>query len=362
MFMLTSSRLRVFQSVSVVFLLGIAFPLLKPEVTIAAERPKAAAIETDYVLGAGDQIEISVFGYQEFNGPKTVLPDGTIALPVVGSVMASDRTPKQLAAELKARLDPYLVDPVVSVIPATLRPVVVNIAGEVQRPGPIQLRSLTATAFRSNNPDGTNTNTTNTTTGGLEGVPTLSSALVEAGGVTQKADIRQVVLRRALPGGQTQSIKVNLWDAIWSDRQPEDLILRPGDSIFVPKLADGTQLDRRLIARSRLSPSTVRVRVVGEVNKPGEIQISPASSLSSAIASAGGFTKEARGNSVQLVRLNENGRIDTQEINLSKLNDNLQVQDGDVVVVPERGRSSFLRVLGQVLSPFGSLLNLFRGF
>jgi polysaccharide export outer membrane protein len=337
------------QSLSLTLLLGAAFPVLNSGVTLAARN----SIYSGYLLGAGDQIEISVYGYQEFTGSKVILPDGTISLPVIGSVMAIDRTPDQLAQDLRERLKPILVDPVVAVSLAALRPVVVNVAGEVQRPGPLQLRSLTATTFKTSG---------STVTTELEGVPTLSSALTEAGGVTRNADIRQVMLRRALPGGQSTSVTVNLWDAIWSDKQLEDMVLRAGDSIYVPKLPAGTELDRRLVARSRLAPATVRVRVVGEVTRPGEVQIPPDSSLSSAIANAGGFTKDAKESEVQLVRLNDKGQIDTQRIDLKKLNDNFQVQEGDVLVVPEKGRSSFLRVLGQVLNPFGSLLNIFRSF
>jgi polysaccharide export outer membrane protein len=189
-------------------------------------------------------------------------------------------------------------------------------------------------------------------------VPTLSSALAEAGGVTPNADIRQVVLRRTLPGGKTTSTTVNLWDAIWSDRQPEDLVLRAGDAIFVPRLTSANAIDRRLVARSRLAPATVRVRVVGEVTRPGEVQISPDSTISSAIAIAGGYTKEARPGEVQLIRLNPSGKIDMQPMDLSKLNDELQVQEGDVIVIPEKRRSNFLRIVGQILTPFGGLLNI----
>lgn len=333
--------------------LGTTPVLLKPGGAIAVEQAKPSTLYSGYLLGAGDQLEISVYGYQEFTGARVVLPDGTISLPVVGSVMAANRTPDDLARDLTARLRPLLVDPVVSVSLSALRPVIVNVAGEVQRPGALQLRSLTTTTFRSAG---------SSVTSSLEGVPTLSSALTEAGGVTRNADIRQVVLRRSLPNGQTTSVTVNLWDAIWSDKQPEDLVLRAGDSIYVPKLPAGAELDRRLVARSRLAPATVRVRVVGEVTRPGEIQIPPDSSLSSAIANAGGFTKQAKPREVQLIRLNDAGQIDTQRIDLAQLNDNLQVQEGDVLIVPEKGRSSFLRVLGEVLNPFGSLLNIIRSF
>jgi polysaccharide biosynthesis/export protein len=332
---------------------GLTVPAFLPLRAGAAEGAPSSQVYGGYLMGPGDQIEILIPGYQDFTGQKVILPDGTISLPVIGSVMASDRTPDQLARELTAKLQPILIDPAVTVSLSTLRPVVVNVAGEVQRPGSVQLRSLTTTTFKTSG---------SSVTSGLEGVPTLSSALTESGGVTRNADIRQVTLRRTLPGGETTTVTVNLWDAIWSDKQPEDLVLRAGDAIFVPKLPAGEQFDRRLMARSRLAPATVRVRVVGEVTRPGEIQISPDSSLSSAIAIAGGYTKEAKPKEVQLIRLNDKGQIDAQAIDLTKLSDTLQVQEGDVLVVPEKGRSSFLRVLGQVLSPFGSLLNILRGF
>ena len=349
--MLNSKQLFQFsRSLPAALFLSLSFPLIQATSTLA--ETNSSSIYSGYLLGAGDQVEILVFGYLEFTGSKVILPDGTISLPVVGAIEAANRTPDQLKQEITARLQPFLVDPAVTVNLTTLRPVVINVAGEVQRPGPIQLQSLTTANINASG---------NTVTSGISGVPTLSSALQASGGVTRNADIRQVVLKRVLPGGQVSSTNINLWETIWSDKQSEDLVLRAGDSVFVPKLPPGAEMNRRLVARSRLSPLTVRVRVVGEVNRPGEIQIPPDSCLSSAIANAGGFTKEAKKNEVQLVRLGDTGQIDTQRIDLAKLNDDFQVQEGDVLVIPEKGRSSFLRVLGQFLTPFGSLFNVIKG-
>ncbi len=308
-----------------------------------------SGIYSGYLLGPGDQVDISVFGYAEFTGGKVVLPDGTISLPVIGTVVAVDRTPEDLRRDIFQRLNQVLVNPVVTLSLTTLRPVVVNVAGEVQRPGPLQLSSLTNSTFQSSN---------NGFTTGLQTLPTVSSALTAAGGVTRNADIQKIVLRRSLPGGQSTLVTVNLWNSIWSDQPPENVVLRAGDSIFIPTLPSGSSVDRRLLARSSLAPALVKVRLVGEVNRPGEIQISPDSSLSSAIASAGGPTKAARMKAVQLLRLNDKGQIETRELDLRQLNDRIQVQDGDVVIVPETGGSKFLRGLGQVLSPLGSLFNL----
>jgi polysaccharide export outer membrane protein len=318
-----------------------------PEATLQLE-----TAQPGYILGVGDQLEISVFGYEEFTGAKVILPDGTITLPILGAVRAAGQTPNTLTQDLTNRLQSYLVDPVVTINLTSLRPVVVNVAGEVQRPGPVQLRSVTATSL----PNG------GTPSAALEAAPTVSSALMEAGGVTRNADIRVVMLRRSLPSGETVTREINLWDAIWSENQPEDVVLQAGDSIFVPRLSEEDDIDRRLLARSSLSPDTIRVRVVGEVTRPGEVEVSPDSSLASAVATAGGPTFDANLRRVEFVRLQEDGTIDRQQIDLRNLSDDFQVQDGDVVIVPQRNTFRALDIAGRVLSPLGSLINIFTRF
>jgi polysaccharide biosynthesis/export protein len=105
----------------------------------------------------------------------------------------------------------------------------------------------------------------------------------------------------------------------------------------------------------------VRVRVVGEVKKPGEVDVTPNSSISSAIAIAGGPTEKARMEEVALVRLDANGQVIEQKMNLQKLQDSQQVLDGDVVIVPKSRTSTLIDVAGQVLSPLGVIFNLFKG-
>jgi polysaccharide biosynthesis/export protein len=308
--------------------------------------------QSDYILGSGDQVEITVFGYEEYTGSQIILPDGTITLPLIGSIPAAQRTPDQLAQELTARLDPLLVNPMVTVSLSTLRPVVVNVAGEVQRPGPVQLRSLTTNI--------NNQQAGSTTRNIVDRAPTISAALTEAGGVTQNADIQEVVVRRNRPGGESTTTVINLWDALWSENPPPDLILQDGDSILVPRLEPGETIDRRLIARSSLAPETVRVRVVGEVTQPGEVQVPPTSTISSAVAVAGGPTDDAKLSEVVFIRLNDDGQIERQEIDLRELTDNYQIQEGDVIIVPETSTSSTLDFVGRLLSPLNFLFNLFR--
>jgi polysaccharide export outer membrane protein len=310
-----------------------------------------SSLDNRYVLGPGDQIDIEVFGYEEFTGPKVILPDGTFTMSLLGDVQASGRTLQQLRDELYRQLNLILVEPAVTVSLSALRPVVVTIAGEVQRPGPVQLRGLTNATADSGTSGAT-----------LDGLPMLSSALVEAGGVTSYADIRRVQVRRSRPNGDVTTATINLWDAIWSENTPDDPILQAGDAVFVPRISEGDPLDRRLLARSSLAPDTIQVRVVGQVTAPGEIAVSPDSTISSAVASAGGPTTDASLRRVELVRLNDEGVIERQRVDLRDLIDDFQVEDGDVVFVPRRRAFAGVDIFSRFLSPFSSLVNLINRF
>jgi polysaccharide biosynthesis/export protein len=306
-----------------------------------------AVAQPGYVLGAGDHIIVNVFGYEEYTGDRTILPDGTITIPLIGAIQAAGQTTDQLAQTLTNRLQPFLVEPTITVSLSILRSVSVNVAGEVLRPGRVQLQSLSQAGL----------------TPSQEGAqpPTLSVALTKAGGITQYADIRQVVLQRSGANGQSQSTTINLWDAIGSPNAPPEIVLQDGDSIYIPRLVAGdTTMDRRLVAQSSFAPATVRVRVVGQVTQPGEVAVPPNSSISSAVAIAGGPTEDAQLSRVAFVRMSDVGEIQRETLDLRNLTDTYQVQDGDVVIVPKRGSASLIDLAGRVFSPLGVILNLFR--
>jgi len=317
----------------------------------------AATSLSGYILGAGDQIALSVIGYPEFTGTTAVLPDGTVTLPLVGPVRAAGLTPNQLTAVLTQQMRAYLVEPVVSVSLSVMRPVVVTVSGEVHRPGPLQLSGLSSNNTTTLNGNNVGDSNIDARLASQPALPTLSSALLLSGGVTRDADIRQVVVRRPLPNGQVQVLSFNLWEAITSEVGLADLSLRDGDAIFIPTLV-GDAIDRRTVANSSLAPSTVRVKVVGEVVRPGEIEVPPDSSISSAVAIAGGPTTDAQLNSVSLVRLDDQGQIQQEDIDLSNLIDSYQIEEGDVIVVAKRGYLSVVDGVSRVLNP----LNIFRLF
>ncbi|MBE9029749.1 polysaccharide biosynthesis/export family protein [filamentous cyanobacterium LEGE 11480] len=316
-----------------------------------SQRARRVIDPVSYYIGPGDEIRIAVIGYPEYSNNHSVLSDGTISLPLIGSVMAADRTPAQLKGQISRLLNEVLVNPAVNVAVSSQRPVTVNIGGSVQRPGPVQLRNLRPTGDINQS----------TTVAGVVSLqrPTVTAALLEAGGVTRDADLTQVQLRRYSPDQNLPPVVINLWDAISANRPARDLTLQDGDTLYVPKLAANTTIDAQLLAKSSLAPRTVRVKVVGEVTRPGEVAVPPDGNLSSAIAIAGGPTDKARMKEVTFVRRLANGQIQEQKLNLNQLTDEIQVQDGDVIYVPKTDSDKAIDVAGRVAGPLGFILRLF---
>ncbi len=102
--------------------------------------PRAAALEaqpvaaTDYVLGHGDRIRITVFGHEDLTGEFLLSETDTISLPLVGVLDFNGATLGEAQRIVVDALKPdYLVDPRVSVEVLEYRPF--YIIGEVNNPG-----------------------------------------------------------------------------------------------------------------------------------------------------------------------------------------------------------------------------------
>ncbi|MEO0535471.1 MAG: polysaccharide biosynthesis/export family protein [Cyanobacteria bacterium P01_A01_bin.123] len=331
--------------------------LESPEVTpLTRQNSSPETIQSNtntsrYLLGPGDQIGLAVVDYPEFSQTRVILPDGTVLLPLIGSVVASGKTLEALQAEITSRLSFYLIDPVVELNLSVLRPLVVTIAGEVYRPGPVQLNSLTNVNTRVGNDSQLSSGST---------TPTLSTALVNAGGVRRTADLRNIRVQRQLPNGRQTTLTVNLWESIFQGTQGEDILLQDGDIVFVQEAPDSSEVDPQLVSRSSLAPELVRVRVIGEVNRPGEVEVSPDGTVLTAMALAGGHNDDANLRTVSLLRLGDTGQMENQTLNLSDFEDATPIRDGDLIVVPKRGYLNVLDGIARTLQPITTPFNLFN--
>lgn len=90
--------------------------------------------QSEYTLGVGDTLKITVYGQEGLTGEYKVEPNGTVSFPLIKDVPASGYTATDVEKAIADKLSPdYIVDPRVTVEVLTYRNVYV--LGEVQQPG-----------------------------------------------------------------------------------------------------------------------------------------------------------------------------------------------------------------------------------
>ncbi|MER3434606.1 MAG: sugar ABC transporter substrate-binding protein [Leptolyngbya sp. ERB_1_1] len=242
------------------------------------------------------------------------------------------------------------------------RPVSVIIAGEVNRPGPQTVRGETlaqsdAAPATPGQP---------TTLAQRLKAPTVTRALQQAGGITQRANIRDIEVKRTVSNGTEQVIKVNLMSLLREGDGTQDIILQEGDRVIVPMAtASVTPEDAAIMGRGVISPELITVNVVGQVEKPGAVQVPPYTTMNQALLAAGGFARGAKRNQVEFIRLQPNGTVDRRnvDIDFSRGIDqakNPPLQAGDTIVVRKTGLQNITEGIGSVLGPALGIFGIFR--
>ncbi|WP_274424712.1 polysaccharide biosynthesis/export family protein [Chelativorans sp. YIM 93263] len=150
------------------------------------------ALYQPYLIGAGDQLRITVLGQGELTNSYSVDQSGNVAFPIVGSVPARGRTAAQIEKTIAQKLrGGYLRDPDVTVEVAQYRPIFVM--GEVGEPGQYSF---------------------------VPGM-TVQKAIAVGGGFTPRAEQANVDVTREI-NGEVMTGRVFISDP-----------LMPGDTIYV---------------------------------------------------------------------------------------------------------------------------------
>ena len=156
-----------------------------------------------YIIGAEDVIAVSVFENSGFSvQPQAVRPDGKITMPLLGEITAADKTPEELADEIKKILvDRYMKEPPhVQVIVVDVRSKNFYLQGEVNKPGKYPLVVPT----------------------------TIMQALVNAGGFRDFANKKDIKIQRG-----SKIFKFNYVEASKGKHLEQNIYLQPDDNIFV---------------------------------------------------------------------------------------------------------------------------------
>lgn len=165
----------------------------------------AARVDSTYVIGAQDVIDISVWKEPEVSRTVPVRPDGKISLPLLNDVQAAGFTPMQLQETLTQNLKKFMSEPQVTVIVTQVNSRRVYVLGEVSRPGAMDML-----------PD-----------------MTVLQALSSAGGFSQFAKLSGIYVLRTENGHQT-TLPFNYKEVVRGRKQEQNITLKPGDTIVVP--------------------------------------------------------------------------------------------------------------------------------
>jgi polysaccharide export outer membrane protein len=331
-------------------------PAPRPSMALAAKPQKAfklnAGITQEYVLGPGDVMSITDLSSDEDKGSTTmapVLPDGTAVINYAGVIEAAGLSLRELNTLINEKAKKWFVNPEIVVNLARQRATQVYMLGEVTHPG-LYSPGSSAGASAGGDAGGEAGGESQAQAPAPSGIFTVSSALEMAGGLKETADIRHLHVTRLHP---KQVIDVDLWKLMLDGDVSEDLVLQPGDVIYVPK--GGSEFNTNDFGK--VVANAHKVRVLGAVTNPGLLVMSGDDDILSVIAKAGGFTDTAKDGFVILARTNRDGSIKTEKIDM-KLNHaiknpesqaRVKVRAGDVIVVKDSNTKKALKFAGKTM-------------
>ncbi len=262
-------------------------------VGIAAAQ-EAALPSGDYAVGPRDLIEVKVLELPELNVERRVSDSGAIDLPLVGNLPVTGMTAAEIRARVEALvLEKYVNRANVSVVIREFANKPVSVLGAVLHPGSLA----------------------------ISGRWTLMTAITAAGGLTDRAGSRILVLRRA-ENGLSDTLEIRTDDLFQNATELWNIPIQPADVInVVPR-------------------SSITVFCLGQVNSPGALEFDSEDRLTllSVIAKAGGLNDRAS-NTIRVKRRGADGRdvetvVDFKRIVAGKDPD-LPIRPNDVIVVKE---------------------------
>lgn len=308
-----------------------AAPRTGSEATAQANTPvpsaPAGVAAPSFVIGPNDSISIMAVDADELNKSWRVSSSGDLNLPLVGTIHAAGLTAGQLEDQVRERLKRYIREPEVTVYITEYRSQVVSVTGAVGIPGPVL----------------------------LNGAATLLSVLTTAGGlkapgptvtVTRDMKFGEIPLLGAKTSsdGKHSTIQLKVTDVLDAGSSAANLSIRPGDAIVV-------------------STEQQLVYIIGEVNRPGAVQLVSHDSVSvlQVLAASGGMTKQAAPRHTQIMRVNPQGlyervaSIDLKKVMTGKKEDRL-LTAGDIIVVPTSGLKTYTQAASMSVISAGVII------
>ena len=205
----------------------------------------------DYVLGAGDQVIIDIWGASQQSIDGEISPDGFVVIEGIGPIRLSGLTVAKANEYVKEMLGDDYNGSSITLSVGTVRSVKVEVVGDVVAPG-----SYTLSAFS-----------------------TLFNALYTAGGISDMGTLRDINVFR---GGKSVA-RIDVYDYIVNGNNSGNIRLQDNDLIVV-------------------GPYDAIVSVGGKVKRPMKYEMKENETLSRLLSFAGNFTGDAFTKNIRVIR------------------------------------------------------------
>ena len=243
----------------------------------------------NYILSAGDELLINVWGDSELNLKLKVSPEGTILIPNLGPVSVSGLTIETAENRIRQELGRIMstlsgntdgANTFVSVSLSQIRSIKVNIVGEVVAPGTYTLPSFA----------------------------TLFNALYAAGGVNEIGSLRGIKVYR----NSKEVAKLDVYDYLLNGKYNTNIRLEENDMVIV-------------------SPYDQLAVVRGKVKRNRIFEMKQGETLQQLLNMAGGFTGDAYKKDVRIKR-KADSRYQIATVTEDKYS-TFAIMDGDSLLV-----------------------------
>jgi polysaccharide export outer membrane protein len=241
------------------------------------------SVKTDYVLGAGDVIRVTVFQSPELSLETRIPESGIVSYPLLGAVTLGGLTISQAEQRLADGLlaGKFLKQPQVSILVTQLRGSQASVLGHAVRPGRYTLELA-------------NTR--------------LSDLMALAGGVAPDgSDILTVVGTR---DGKPFRTQIDFRTLFRADNSAQDIVIQNNDVVYVDRMP--------------------QIYIYGEVQRPGALRLERGMTVLQALAAAGGLTQRGTQRGIRVNRKGPDGVVQELTPGLQG-----QLQQDDVVFVSE---------------------------
>lgn len=171
--------------------------------------PDVVPVSPEYIIGAGDGLQVFVWRNPEVSVSVTVRPDGKISTPLVEDLPAAGKTPSQLARDIERKLADYLKDPLVTIMmtgfvgPYSQQ---IRVVGEAAQPQVLAYRDHMS----------------------------VLDVMIAVGGLTEFAAGNKARIVREV-NGKRQQFSVRLDDLIRDGDISANVPVLPGDILIIPE-------------------------------------------------------------------------------------------------------------------------------